>query len=66
MPISVKLSANIDSRVRALAKEMNCSQHWIMCEAVRRFVETEEARRYRSDEARRHADNDMSIRIAGE
>lgn len=53
MALSIKLCANIDSRLRALAREMNCSQHWLMCEAIRQFIESEEARRFRDNEARR-------------
>lgn len=66
MAMSVKLCADIDARLRALAKEMNCSHHWLMCEAIRRFVEAEEARKYSSDEARRFAEREMMISIAGE
>lgn len=51
MAASIKLCANIDKRLRALAKEKNCSQHWIMCEAIKRFVETEEEKMFRENEA---------------
>ena len=44
MAVSVKLCAKIDQRLRALARQMNCSNHWLMVEAIRRFVECEEAR----------------------
>lgn len=44
MAVSVKLCAKIDQRLRALARQMNCSNHWLMVEAIRRFVEFEEAR----------------------
>lgn len=44
MAVSVKLSAKIDSRLRALARHRNCSQHYMMVEAITRFVESEEAR----------------------
>lgn len=44
MAVSVKLDADIDRRLRLLARELNCSHHYIMCEAIRRFVEEQEAR----------------------
>ncbi|MBB4063231.1 CopG family ribbon-helix-helix protein [Gellertiella hungarica] len=44
MAVSVKLCAKIDRRLRALAKQMGCSNHWLMVEAIRRFVEDEEER----------------------
>lgn len=44
MAVSVKLEADIDRRLRLLARELNCSHHYLMCEAIRRFVEEQEAR----------------------
>ncbi len=44
MAVSVKLCAKIDQRLRALAKQLNCSNHWLMVEAITRFVEDEESR----------------------
>lgn len=44
MAVSVKLCAKIDQRLRALARQLNCSNHWLMVEAIRRFVEDEEER----------------------
>ncbi len=44
MAVSVKLAADIDRRLRALAREMSCSHHFMMCEAIKRYVEDEEAR----------------------
>lgn len=44
MAVSVKLCAKIDQRVRSLARRLNCSHHFIMVEAIRRFVECEEQR----------------------
>ena len=66
MAISVKLCANIDGRLRALAKEKNCSQHWIMVEAIRRYVEAEEVNIYRSGEAERWAHRDGTPSMASE
>ena len=54
MAVSVKLCAKIDQRLRALARQLNCSNHWLMVEAIRRFVEDEEARlRHAGAEERR-------------
>nr|WP_316655467.1 hypothetical protein [uncultured Gellertiella sp.] len=53
MAASIKLCANLDQRLRALAKERNCSQHWMMCEAIKRFIEEEECKMFREQEARR-------------
>ena len=44
MAVSVKLDVDIDRRLRVLAREKSCSHHYMMCEAIRRFVEEEEAR----------------------
>lgn len=44
MAVSVRLDLDIDRRLRVLARELSCSHHYMMCEAIRRFVEDEEAR----------------------
>lgn len=44
MAISVKIDDNLRSRVRHLAEARDRSSHWIMCEAIRDYVEREEKR----------------------
>lgn len=43
MPISVKLNDELRSRIRRLAEMRQRTAHWIMCEAIREYVEREEA-----------------------
>jgi predicted transcriptional regulator len=47
---SLKLDATLKQRVQRLAQARLRSSHWLMCEAIREFVEREERR-----EERRHA-----------
>lgn len=44
MALSVKLDDSMKERVQALAAERQRSPHWIMKEAIRQYVETEEAK----------------------
>ena len=43
MSISVKLNDELRSRIRRLAEKRQRTAHWIMCEAIREYVEREEA-----------------------
>lgn len=45
MAVSVKLDDEMRARVQALAESKQRSAHWIMREAIRGYVEREEARR---------------------
>ena len=44
MASSVKLDEQLKSRVKHLAQQRNRSPHWIMCEAIRDYVDREEKR----------------------
>ncbi len=44
MATSIKLDDELSERVRRLADLRQCSPHWVMCEAIRQYVEREEAR----------------------
>jgi predicted transcriptional regulator len=44
MATSVKLDGNLKSRIQHLADVRQRSAHWIMCEAIRDYVEREEKR----------------------
>ena len=44
MAVSVKLDEALKDRVRHLAASQRRSAHWIMQEAIRQYVEREEAR----------------------
>ena len=44
MATSVKLDDDLKSRIQHLAEARNRSAHWIMREAIRDYVEREEAR----------------------
>jgi predicted transcriptional regulator len=44
MAVSVKLDDNLKGRVQQLAKARQRSPHWVMHEAIRQYVEREEAR----------------------
>lgn len=44
MAVSVKLDVDTDRRLRMLARETGYSHHFIMCQAIKRFVVDEEAR----------------------
>ncbi|MCG5526472.1 CopG family ribbon-helix-helix protein [Ectothiorhodospira haloalkaliphila] len=44
MATSLKLDDALKSRVRELASQRRRSPHWIMLEAIREYVEREEAR----------------------
>ena len=51
MATSVKLDDELKSRIQHLAETRNRSAHWIMCEAIRNYVEREEARESFKQEA---------------
>lgn len=44
MATSIKIDEDLKHRVRHLAEQRQRSAHWIMLEAIRRYVEREEAR----------------------
>lgn len=44
MAVSVKIDDALKGRVQHLAAARQRSSHWIMCEAIARYVEQEEAR----------------------
>jgi len=44
MALSIKLDDAMKERIQALASERQRSPHWIMKEAIRQYVETEEAK----------------------
>ena len=48
---SVKLDDDLKDRVQQLARRQQHSAHWIMCEAIRDYVEKEEAREQFAQEA---------------
>lgn len=45
MAVSVKLDEEMRERIQSLAESKQRSAHWIMREAIRTYVEKEEARR---------------------
>ncbi|KFL31979.1 CopG family transcriptional regulator [Devosia riboflavina] len=45
MAVSVKLDDDLRERIQSLAESKQRSAHWIMREAIRGYVEREEARR---------------------
>ena len=51
MATSVKLDAELKSRLDRLAGERRRSSHWLMREAIRQYVEREEARESFKQEA---------------
>ena len=51
MATSLKLDDNLKDRIQRLADVRNRSAHWIMCEAIRDYVEREEARENFKQEA---------------
>jgi len=51
MATSVKLDDGLKSRIQRLADIRHRSAHWIMCEAIRDYVEREEARESFKQEA---------------
>ncbi|NHB86645.1 CopG family ribbon-helix-helix protein [Photorhabdus tasmaniensis] len=44
MATSVKIDNDLKSRIQHLAEARHRSSHWIMCEAIRDYVEREEKR----------------------
>ena len=53
MATSVKLDGDLKSRIQHLADVRQRSSHWIMCEAIRDYVEREEKREiFRQDALR--------------
>lgn len=51
MATSVKLDANLKSRIQHLAELRHRSSHWVMREAIRDYVDREEARESFKQEA---------------
>lgn len=51
MATSVKLDNELKSRIQHLAEARQRSPHWIMCEAIRDYVEREEKRESFKQEA---------------
>jgi predicted transcriptional regulator len=51
MATSVKLDEDLKSKVQHLAALRNRSPHWIMCEAIRDYIEREEAKERFKEEA---------------
>lgn len=51
MPTSVKLDDDLKSRIQRLADMRHRSAHWIMREAIREYVDREEARENFKQEA---------------
>ncbi|MCL1960452.1 MAG: CopG family ribbon-helix-helix protein [Desulfovibrionaceae bacterium] len=51
MATSLKMDERLKSRVRHLAGERRRSPHWIMLEAIRQYVDREEARESFKQEA---------------
>ena len=50
MAVSIKIDADLKGRVHELASTQRRSPHWIMREAIRQYVEREEAReRFRQE-----------------
>ncbi|PIV34222.1 MAG: CopG family transcriptional regulator, partial [Lysobacterales bacterium CG02_land_8_20_14_3_00_62_12] len=43
-PVSVKLDSAMRVRVESLAEARHRSAHWVMCEAIRQYVDREEKR----------------------
>ena len=53
MTTSVKLDGELKNRIQHLADARHRSAHWIMCEAIRNYVEREEKREaFRQDALR--------------
>lgn len=44
MPTSLKIDPEMKGRIQALAQQRDRSAHWIMREAIREYVDREEAR----------------------
>jgi predicted transcriptional regulator len=51
MATSLKIDAGLKTRVQQLANQRRRSPHWIMLEAIERYVEQEEARERFKQEA---------------
>jgi predicted transcriptional regulator len=51
MATSIKIDDELKSRVRQLADIKNRSAHWIMCEAIREYIEREEKKESFKQEA---------------
>jgi predicted transcriptional regulator len=51
MAVSVKIDETLKGRVDQLARQRDRSAHWIMREAIRQYVEREEARESFREEA---------------
>ena len=51
MATSIKLDNELKNRIKRLADTWQRSPHWIMCEAIREYVEREELREHFKQEA---------------
>lgn len=51
MATSVKLNDELKRKIQHLATVKNRSPHWIMCEAIREYIDREEAREGFKEEA---------------
>jgi predicted transcriptional regulator len=51
MATSIKIDDELKNRVRQLADIKNRSAHWIMCEAIREYIEREEKKESFKQEA---------------
>jgi predicted transcriptional regulator len=51
MPTSLKIDDEMKGRIQALAQQRDRSAHWIMREAIREYVDREEARESFREEA---------------
>ncbi|MBU1172692.1 MAG: CopG family ribbon-helix-helix protein [Proteobacteria bacterium] len=51
MTTSVKLDEELKNKVQHLADLRNRSPHWIMCEAIRDYIDREEAKEHFKEEA---------------
>ena len=50
MTMGVKLDSDMRDRLKALGAATQRSPHWLMCEAIREYVEREEQRLQRNQE----------------
>lgn len=51
MAVSIKLDDNLKNRIQQLADIRHRSAHWLMCEAIRDYIDREEAKEMFKQEA---------------
>jgi predicted transcriptional regulator len=51
MAVSIKLNDDLKNKVQQIAENHQRSPHWIMCEAIRDYVEREEGKEHFKQEA---------------